>query len=67
MFGIDARNAGDPALGVPIQADWGGGDRGETAEGQRKKRELLSKVSWMENEGCSLVYVWTDFTTLHEM
>lgn len=69
VFGIDARNAGDPALGVPIQADWGGGDRGETAEDRGKKRELLSKVSWMETEDCSLVYVywtheiWSDTST----
>lgn len=65
VFGIDARNAGDPALGVPIQADWGGGDRGETAEDREKKRELLSKVLWIETEGYSLVYyVYTELTGL---
>lgn len=65
MFGMDARNAGDPALGVPIQADWGRRPRGDC--GGRGKKPTTALQSLTETEADSLICVYTELTELREM
>lgn len=66
LFGMDARNAGDPALGVPIQADWGAETAGRLRRTEEKKTTTALQ-SLMETKADSLICVYTELTELHEM
>lgn len=65
VFGMDARNAGDPALGVPIQAVWGAETAGRLRRTEKKPTTALQSL--METEADSLICVYTELTELREM